>query len=73
MIEEYEASLVKRTEERQQAERRAKEASEKYKKAKETLEQNTITGNFSCNRPLLRDVVVVVLKLHDIMRPIRNN
>lgn len=47
MIEEYEASLVKRTEERQQAERRAKEANEKYKKAKETLEQNTITGNFS--------------------------
>ncbi|XP_039754155.1 coiled-coil domain-containing protein 40 [Pararge aegeria] len=43
MIEEYEASLAKRTEERQQAQLRAKESNEKYKRAKETLDQNIIT------------------------------
>lgn len=58
MIEEYEASLVKRTEERQQAERRAKEANEKYKKAKETLEQNTITGNFSSHHATAHSCVM---------------
>ncbi|XP_034830510.1 coiled-coil domain-containing protein 40 [Maniola hyperantus] len=43
MIEDYEASLAKRTEERQQAEQRAKESNEKYKQAKDRLEQNTVT------------------------------
>ncbi|XP_052740436.1 coiled-coil domain-containing protein 40 [Bicyclus anynana] len=43
MIEEYEASLAKRTEERLQAELRAKQSNENYKKAKENLDQNIIT------------------------------
>ncbi|XP_037872586.1 CAP-Gly domain-containing linker protein 1 [Bombyx mori] len=43
LIEEYESSLSERTAEREAAERRARESNEKYKRAKEKLEQDLIT------------------------------
>ncbi|CAH2106646.1 unnamed protein product [Euphydryas editha] len=43
LIAEYEATLAERTSERLAAEERAREANEKYKRAKEKLEANLIT------------------------------
>ncbi|XP_072932201.1 coiled-coil domain-containing protein 40 [Epargyreus clarus] len=43
LIEEYEATLSKRTSEREAADQRARESNERYKRAKEKLEQQTNT------------------------------
>ncbi|XP_030024984.1 coiled-coil domain-containing protein 40 isoform X2 [Manduca sexta] len=42
LIEEYEATLAQRTAEREKAERKARESNEKYKRAMEKLEEDTI-------------------------------
>lgn len=42
---EYESTLAQRTQEREAAEKRARELNEKYKKAKEKLDQDLMRGN----------------------------
>lgn len=44
LIGEYEATLNQKTKDRQDAEERAREANERYKRAKEKLEQDIVTG-----------------------------
>lgn len=46
LIEEYEATLAQRTFEREAAEKRARESNEKYKAAKEKLNEDIIRGQF---------------------------
>lgn len=44
LIGEYEATLGQKTKDREAAEQRAREANDKYKRAKEKLEQDIVTG-----------------------------
>lgn len=57
LIEEYEATLLKKTADRQAAEARARECNEKYKLSKEKLEESVVTGKrvsfYFCTKNIL--------------------